>query len=98
MKFVDILIQVFIKGKNILIETLAEQAHESWSGWMRYLFTNSIQNDDGSITIPEHLVKRWKRQMYTRYNDLPENEKYSDRNEANKIIDKIKLFMEIKND
>jgi hypothetical protein len=65
---------------------------------MQYLFANSIQNDDGSVTIPEHLVKRWKRQMHTRYNDLPENEKYSDRSEANKIINKIKIFREIKND
>jgi len=67
-------------------EKLAEYAHEAWSGWMRYLFEKSERNSDGTVTIPAWAVARWTRQMNTPYADLPENEKESDREEADKII------------
>ena len=67
-------------------ELLADYAHRAWSGWMHYLFTRSITYDDGSVKIPATLAKRWKRQMTTHYIDLPENEKESDRKEADEII------------
>ena len=67
-------------------ENLAAYAHEAWAGWMRYLFSHSTQNEDGSITIPAELVKRWDRQMNTAYEDLPEEEKLSDRLEAVAIV------------
>lgn len=70
-----------------LREALAAYAHdEAWSGWMEYLFSKSAQNPDGSVTIPGGLVARWKRQMTTAYADLPENEKDSDRKEADRMI------------
>lgn len=67
------------------VEKLAGYAHEAWSGWMRYLFEKSAENPDGSVTIPAELVKRWRRQLETPYEDLPEKEKDSDRIEARKI-------------
>lgn len=67
-------------------EELAEYAHESWSGWMKYLFKKSIKNNDGTITIPKWAVNRWERQVTTPYAQLPEEEKESDRNEAEKIL------------
>ena len=67
-------------------EPLAHYAHEAWRGWMSYLFEKSVQNDDGSVTIPAGLVKRWRRQVNTLYFDLPDEEKESDRKEADKII------------
>jgi hypothetical protein len=72
-----------------LIEFLADNAHESWSGWMRYLFEISEFNDDGSVTIPKEYVSRWRRQLNTPYEFLPEEEKKSDRQEAWKIISKV---------
>ena len=39
------------------------------------------------VTIPAEWVNHWKRQMTTFYKDLPEEEKESDRNEAEKMID-----------
>ncbi|MBW2094188.1 MAG: hypothetical protein JRI80_04800 [Deltaproteobacteria bacterium] len=78
-------------------EQLANYAHNSWAGWMEYLFEKSIsykpgevQAEEGAIIIPKWAVERWKRQMNTKYNDLPESEKESDRQEADKIIAIIK--------
>jgi hypothetical protein len=34
-------------------EALAELAHEQWVGWMRYMFSKSQFNDDGTVTIPD---------------------------------------------
>ena len=70
----------------LLIEDLADYAHEAWSGWMRHLFLKSHMNQDGSAKIPADLVLRWQRQMTTKYNDLPEGEKESDRDEAKAIL------------
>lgn len=67
-------------------EQLAAYAHEAWSGWMRYLFEKSRETVDGSVVIPPWAVARWTRQAATPYADLPENEKESDRDEADKML------------
>lgn len=72
-------------------EQLAELSHEQWAGWMKYLFLNSTEGEDGQVIIPASLVVRWKRQMNTPYLGLPENEKESDRVEADKILHFIRL-------
>lgn len=69
-----------------MIEELADLAHQQWSGWMKYLFSKSTENKDGTVTIPKWAVDRWKRQMSTPYNHLPEEEKESDRVEARKVL------------
>ena len=69
-----------------IVEKLAEYAHEAWSGWMRYLFERSTENDDGTVTIPRWAAERWRRQMNTPYAELPENERESDRVEARRIM------------
>lgn len=68
------------------IEQLAEYAHSAWSGWMEYLFKNSEEKEDGTVVIPKWAVDRWLRQMKTPYANLTEDEKKSDRKEADKII------------
>ena len=67
-------------------EKLAEYAHNAWSGWMKYLFEKSVQNADGTVTIPTWAVTRWRRQMNTQYEALPEGDKELDRLEADKIL------------
>jgi hypothetical protein len=67
-------------------EALAELAHEQWVGWMRYMFSKSQFNDDGTVTIPEWAVDRWKRQVRTPYPELSDQEKSSDRTEADKVL------------
>ncbi len=69
-----------------LREELAKFAHESWSGWMGYLFSKCIENPDGTVTVPKRLGDRWRRQVATAYGELPESEKASDREEADKIL------------
>ena len=69
-----------------LKEELAEYAHDSWSKWMAWLFKKSKLNADGTCTIPEWVVNRWLRQSRTDYGDLPEVEKDSDRDEAEKML------------
>ena len=68
-------------------ELLAAYAHdEAWSGWMRYVFDKSTFNADGSVTIPTWAVERWGRQIATPYRELPEDEKESDRKEADRML------------
>lgn len=70
-----------------LREELADYAHEAWSGWMKYLFEKSVEEPDGTVTIPAWAVKRWRRQATTIYKDLPEEEKESDREEADRMLE-----------
>jgi hypothetical protein len=71
-------------------EALAAYAHEAWSGWMRYLFSKCTRynyyDDHSGAIIPGWAVERWQRQMDTPYADLPEEEKVSDRAEADKML------------
>ena len=69
-----------------LREALAAQAHDSWAGWMKYLFSKSTKNADGTVTIPAWAVERWERQAATGYAWLSEDEKKSDREEADKYL------------
>lgn len=70
----------------MLKEEFAAQAHDQWSHWMKYLFSKSIENQDGSVTIPKDLVDRWKRQMETSFFMLSEQEQKSDYEQADKFI------------
>lgn len=69
-------------------EQLADYAHAAWSGWMEYLFSKCLNGSviQGSAVIPPECVERWTRQMNTSYADLPENEKESDRAEADRML------------
>jgi hypothetical protein len=76
-------------------EALAEYAHDAWSGWMKYLFSkgefievgvNAAGDTERVFLMPTWAVDRWMRQMVTPYRILPENEKASDREEADKML------------
>ena len=79
-----------IELKEKLTEILAELSHKQWAGWMKYLFSkcvDPIHHTQDGIVIPLEFVQRWVRQANTEYKDLPEEEKVSDRKEAEKIIE-----------
>ena len=67
-------------------EQLAEYAHNAWAGWLQYQFSKAELNADGTWTMPAWAVERWRRQMNTPYAALPELEKESDREEADKML------------
>jgi hypothetical protein len=81
------------KDKEKVIELLADYAHNSWSGWMDYMFSKCSENKDGTITIPSTSVERWQRQMKTTYDDLSEEEKWSDRDQAEKILKVLSKYL-----
>jgi hypothetical protein len=72
---------------NVILERerLAAIQHEIWTHWMKYQFSVCIKNEDGSLTIPADKVERWERQMATPYSELSEQEKMSDRDQADKL-------------
>ncbi|KKN87438.1 hypothetical protein LCGC14_0258930 [marine sediment metagenome] len=65
-----------------LREPLAAYAHDAWSRWMDHLFEQA--SPDGTMA-PED-VERWKRLITTKYADLTEDEKESDRLEADRLL------------
>lgn len=67
-------------------EALSVYAHKAWSGWMKYIFSKTTMNADGTATIPKWAVERWHRQMNTEYSDMREAEKESDRAEADQML------------
>lgn len=71
-----------------LREELADLQHQQWSGWMEYLFSKCRPNPEvaDELIIPAWAVMRWLRQSQTFYKNLPEEEKESDRIEADKYL------------
>lgn len=72
--------------KEKLRETLAANAHETWTRWTDHFLRQCHENDDGSLTIPADAVSRWRRQMATPYEKLTVREQASDQAEADLIL------------
>lgn len=72
-----------------LMEPLAALEHERWAHWQKYLHSQCVKNDDGSLTIPSELVCRWVRQIETPYESLSEKEKDSDREQVERYMEFI---------
>lgn len=77
----DALTAELTQARDVLnnIEGWADDEHNVWSSWMRYMFSKGTHNPDGTWTMPKWAVERWMRQMETKYEDLSEQEKKSDR-------------------
>lgn len=69
-------------------EELAELCHEQWSGWTKYLLGKMVAHDDkpGVLQLGNWYIERWKRQINTAFAELPDEEKESDRKEADRFI------------
>ncbi|MBN2592119.1 MAG: hypothetical protein JXA81_01330 [Sedimentisphaerales bacterium] len=59
---------------------------------MTHLFRVSSRNADGSFTIPADKVMRWERQIDTPYARLADNEKKSDREQAEKVLNVLRKW------
>lgn len=75
--------------KQSLRESLAAYAHDAWSGWIKYQFGKCDFDSNGNLILPKEFVDRWVRQCTTPYKDLPESEKLSDRDEADKMLNLV---------
>lgn len=69
-----------------LIEQLAAVEHERWSHWQRYVHSKGVRQPDGSLLLPADLVSRWERQLNTKYAELDEQEKASDREQVEEYL------------
>ncbi len=72
-------------------ENLAKLEHTQWSHWMLYMYSLCSQDEEGNYIIPKEKAERWLRQMNTKYKDLPEEEKQSDREWAQKALKAIEF-------
>lgn len=81
---------------NGLVEELSAVEHERWARWQRYVHSKCTPHgDDGSLTIPAELVRRWQRQIDTPYADLTEKEKESDREQVREYLPLIAKALSI---
>ena len=69
-----------------LVEELSTIEHERWSHWQRYLHNKGLRQPDGSLVLPVDLVEHWDKQMNTRYENLSDDEKESDREQVRKYL------------
>lgn len=71
---------------DAIVEELAAVEHQRWSHWQRYLHSQCMQQPDGSLLIPCDLVKRWERQYKTKYEELSDQERESDRQQVRQYL------------
>ena len=67
-------------------EKIAAEMHAIWSHWLAYVVSRGVPNERGDIIIPANFVGRWMLQMDIPYDKLTEDEKETDRLQADKII------------
>ncbi|MBY3383216.1 hypothetical protein [Rhizobium laguerreae] len=75
-----------------LVEELAAIEHQRWAHWQQYMHSEAERQADGSLVIPADLVKRWERQIKTVYDQLPDDERASDREQVMKYLPLVQRF------
>jgi hypothetical protein len=69
------------------LERMADEVHQVWTNWMRYMLGNGFPRPGGGWIMNDDVYKRWQRQMNTPYAQLSEKEKESDREIARRYLD-----------
>ena len=75
-----------------VIEVMADVEHDRWSKWHRYFISKcrvylpTEPSDVVLLALPKELSERWTRQCDTKYANLSETEKDSDRNEVRNTL------------
>lgn len=75
------------KKFNDNLDTLATISHEIWAHWQKYLHNQCEVMSDGSLKIPSALVAKWNEQINLDYEQLTQQEKNSDIEQALKFRD-----------
>lgn len=65
--------------KDELIERLAAVEHERWADWQSWVHHQGHRTADGNLVLSAGTIARWERQIATKYEDLSEQERESDR-------------------
>ena len=80
-------------NRDELRENLAAYAHEAWGGRMKHVFRQCVlyqehisRDTESDFVIPAWAVEKGARQMNIPYDELSEEEKPSDRLQADKIL------------
>ena len=77
------------------VEKGADIEHDRWARWQKYMFSKMIEEEKfeegshfktGNYILPKEFVDRWFRQIDTKYADLSEAEKESDRKETRNYL------------
>lgn len=79
-----------LRKKDDLREELASLMHDVWSHWMKHLFSKCREEGAPGYLIPREAVDRWRRQSNTSYDELTEEEKDSDREQADKVLELLR--------
>jgi len=74
---------------DAFVDRLAAVEHERWAHWQQYMHDQCRRSEDGSLVIPAELVTRWTRQITTRYGELSETERESDREQVRRYLSLI---------
>ena len=72
------------------VEKGADLEHDRWARWHDYFISKcdtEIDDDKAYMTLPRELFERWERQSGTKYADLSEQEKESDRKETRNYLE-----------
>ena len=72
---------------------LAAIEHERWADWQRWLHSQCVKNEDGSLTIPAPLVERWERQIATDFWALSGPEQQSDLDQVDRYWPLLEKFV-----
>lgn len=76
------------------IEKGADLEHDRWSKWQEYMHSKVYDSSESLNphlkVIPTESYNHWERQIKTKYSDLSEKEKESDRIEVRKYLPLIK--------
>jgi len=63
-------------NKETLLEKLSRLEHEQWAHWTEYMLNN----------LNRENISQWRRQIITKYDNLSDREKESDRSWARKVM------------
>jgi hypothetical protein len=77
----------FVRENKIDIEKLASAEHDRWAHWQKYLHARLGENRE----ISEGDFAKWELEIATKYEDLPDEIRESDRREVYKFL---KILME----
>jgi len=79
-----------------LLEALASVEHERWAHWQRYMHEQCVPGQEaGTLVIPAELVTRWARQFRTPYEELPEDERTSDKEQVLEYLKTINAHLDL---